>query len=371
MRGRNILAFLKKGYGKLRQLLGRALPAALWGGLFWLIVLCMGHFFGEGSRAMARAVTGAIAFCTEKIPIPLSEVFLALAVVLVLWFLLGGAIRGKGRGFLRGLCRTVALALWVGGVFTFLWGVQYQAPSLAEELGLSVRPRSVDELMESAMILLEQANELADQVPRDEDGTFLSGDFSSLSQETGAQYEKLGESYSVYGSGRVTMAKQARVLGKLMPWVGIAGYYFPFTAEPTVGPTVSTHLAYNIAHEQAHCLGVAPEDEAGFSAYLACVNSDDPGVRYSGVINGYIYLSNALYDVSPELSSLLSSQVGENLRRDIRALNDYLSQFEGPAKTAGTAVNDAYLKAQNQTAGIQSYGNMAELLIAYTLDGLE
>ena len=286
MRGRNILAFLKKGYGKLRQLLGRALPAALWGGLFWLIVLCMGHFFGEGSRAMARAVTGAIAFCTEKIPIPLSEVFLALAVVLVLWFLLGGAIRGKGRGFLRGLCRTAALALWVGGAFTFLWGVQYQAPSLAEELGLSVRPRSVDELMESAMILLEQANELADQVPRDEDGTFLSGDFSALSQETGAQYEKLGESYSVYGSGRVTMAKQARVLGKLMPWVGIAGYYFPFTAEPTVGPTVSTHLAYNIAHEQAHCLGVAPEDEAGFSAYLACVNSDDLGVRYSGVING-------------------------------------------------------------------------------------
>ena len=367
MRGRNILTFLKRSYGKLRQLLGRALPAALWGGLFWLIVLCMGHFFGEGSRAMARAVTGAIAFCTEKIPIPLSEVFLALAVVLVLWFLLGGAIRGKGRGFLRGLCRTAALALWVGGAFTFLWGVQYQAPSLAEELGLSVRPRSVDELMESAMILVRQANELADQVPRDEDGTFLS----SLSQETGAQYEKLGESYSVYGSGRVTMAKQARVLGKLMPWVGIAGYYFPFTAEPTVGPTVSTHLAYNIAHEQAHCLGVAPEDEAGFSAYLACVNSDDPGVRYSGVINGYIYLSNALYDVSPELSSLLSSQVGENLRRDIRALNDYLSQFEGPAKTAGTAVNDAYLKAQNQTAGIQSYGNMADLLIAYTLNGLE
>ena len=83
------MAFLKKGYGKLRQLLGRALPAVLWGGLFWLIVLCMGHFFGEGSRAMARAVTGAIAFCTEKIPIPLSEVFLALAVVLVLWLVMG------------------------------------------------------------------------------------------------------------------------------------------------------------------------------------------------------------------------------------------------------------------------------------------
>ena len=72
MRGRNILTFLKRSYGKLRELLGRALPGALWGGLFWCIVLRMGRFFGDGSRAMARAVTGAIAFCTEKIPFPLS-----------------------------------------------------------------------------------------------------------------------------------------------------------------------------------------------------------------------------------------------------------------------------------------------------------
>ncbi len=152
-----------------------------------------------------------------------------------------------------------------------------------------------------------------------------------------------------------------------MPWVGIAGYYFPFTAEPTVGQTAPTHLAYNVAHELAHSLGVAPEDEAGFSAYLACIEAEDPGLRYSAALNGYIYASNALYRLSPELSSAVSSQANENLRRDIRALNEYLRQFEGPAQQAGNKINDVYLKSNNQPAGVRSYGDMVDLLIAYTL----
>ena len=180
------MTFLKRSYGKLRELLGRALPERCGADCSGAIVLLMGRFSVMAAGAMARAVTGAIAFCTERIPLPLSEVFLALAAALVLWFF-WRRIRGKGRGFLRGLCSVAALALWLGGAFnTRSSVVQYQAPSLAEELGLSVRPRSVDELMESAMILVRQANELADQAPREEDGTFLAGDFSALSQETGA-----------------------------------------------------------------------------------------------------------------------------------------------------------------------------------------
>jgi hypothetical protein len=112
---------------------------------------------------------------------------------------------------------------------------------------------------------------------------------------------------------------------------------------------------------------VAPEDEAGFSAYLACIEAEDPGLRYSAALNGYIYASNALYRLSPELSSAVSSQANENLRRDIRALNEYLRQFEGPAQQAGNKINDVYLKSNNQPAGVRSYGDMVDLLIAYTL----
>ena len=106
-----------------------------------------------------------------------------------------------------------------------------------------------------------------------------------MSQDLWEDYQTLGQQAPLYRSAVARRPKQALVLGPLMPWVGIAGYYFPFSAEPVVGPTVPTHTAYNIAHELAHSLGVAPEDEAGFSAYLACMESEDPLIQYLSLIH--------------------------------------------------------------------------------------
>lgn len=337
------------------------------GGLLWAGGALLGRFNNDASRLLARGFSNIVAFFSRLIPLPLSELCLLAALLLAAGLPVGGAIRGRGRGFLRGLCRLGALALWTGALFTLLWGVNYQAPSLARQLGLEVRPRSPEELTQTAQILLAQANELADQVPRDEQGAFLPLDFDRTAQQINGQYQRLGQQYPLYQTSLPRRAKRSLALRPLMPWVGIAGYYFPFTAEPTVGQTAPTHLAYNIAHELAHSLGVAPEDEAGFSAYLACIEAEDPALRYSAALNGYIYASNALYSLSPELSAALSGQANENLRRDIRALNDYLRQFQGPVQQAGNKINDAYLKSNNQPAGVRSYGDMVDLLIAYTL----
>lgn len=337
------------------------------GGGLWAAAALLGRMNNDAARLAAQCLSAVPALFSRLVPLPLSELVLLAGVALVPGLLIHGAVKGRGRGFLRGLCRLAALAAWTGALFTLLWGVQYQAPSLGQQLGLDVRPRSAQDLLETTRILLEQSNELADQVPRDGQGAFQAGDFGQLARQVNSQYEQLGRQYPLYQTSLPRRAKQSLLLRPLMPWVGIAGYYFPFTAEPTVGQTVPTHLAYHIAHEQAHSLGVAPEDEAGFSAYLACITAEDPGLRYSAALNGYIYASNALYAVSPELASALSSQAGENLRRDIRALNDFLRQFEGPAKEAGDRINDAYLKSNHQPAGVRSYGDMVDLLIAYTL----
>lgn len=353
----------KKGWQYFRSSLGMLAS----GGLLWVAAALLGRVNNDAARLMAQSFSTVLAFFSRLIPLPLSELVLLAGVVLVPGLLIYGAVKGRGRGFLRALCRLAGLAAWTGALFTLLWGVQYQAPSLGRQLGLDVRPRSAQDLLETTQILLFQANELADQAPRDDQGVFLAGDFRQLADQINRQYGELGWQYPIYRTNLPRRAKQSLLLRPLMPWVGIAGYYFPFTAEPTVGQTAPTHLAYNIAHELAHSLGVAPEDEAGFSAYLACITAEDPELRYSAALNGYIYASNALYAVSPELASALSSQVGENLRQDIRALNEFLRQFEGPAKEAGSKINDLYLKSNQQAAGVRSYGNMVDLLIAYTL----
>lgn len=335
--------------------------------LLWALAALLGQVMNPGSRVLARLCNSLLARLSRLIPFPLSEWVLIGAALAVLAFPLWGALRRRGRGFATGLCRSLALLVTVGFCFTLLWGVNYKAVPLAEELGLDVRPRSVQDLYDVTQALMTQANELADQMPRDDGGDCVTAGLEALSQRINRQYHLLGERYPLYETAVDRRPKQALLFGGAMPWVGIAGYYFPFTAEPVVGPTVPTHVAYNIAHELAHSLGVAPEDEAGFSAYLVCITSDDVELQYSAAINGYIYASNALYDQAPELAAILSNQSNDNLRHDIRGLNIYLSQFEGPAKEAGDRINDTYLKSQHQPAGVSSYGDMVDLLIAYTL----
>ena len=50
--------------------------------------------------------------------------------------------------------------------------------------------------------------------------------------------------------------------------------------------------------------------------------------------------------------------------RDLAAHRAYWKQFEGPVSDLGSSVNDAYLKANRQQDGVQSYGRMVDLLLA-------
>lgn len=206
--------------------------------LLWALVTLWGRVHNASIRVVARLCSNGAAFVSRLFPIPLSEwlVFLAVAalVALPVW----GAVRRGKRGLAKGLCRSLALLLTIGLWFSLFWGVNYDAAPLAQQLGLEVKPRSVDELYAAAQTLLEDANRLADQVERDGGGDCAAGDFSAMSQDLWEDYQTLGQQAPLYRSAVARRPKQALVLGPLMPWVGIAGYYFPFSTEPVVGPTV-------------------------------------------------------------------------------------------------------------------------------------
>ena len=52
-------------------------------------------------------------------------------------------------------------------------------------------------------------------------------------------------------------------------------------------------------------------------------------------------------------------------QRDAQAANEHYAQYEGKVQDAATKVNDAYLKAFSEETGVQSYGEVADLLIAW------
>ena len=115
----------------------------------------------------------------------------------------------------------------------------------------------------------------------------------------------------------------------------------------------------------AHQRGVAREDEANFVAFLVCMESEDPYVRYSGYMNVYEYVANALWSADRELYYKAASQLSENVKGEMRAYNRFYDQYSGSvAGQVSSTINNSYLQSQG-TPGIKSYNMVVDLTVAY------
>ena len=151
---------------------------------------------------------------------------------------------------------------------------------------------------------------------------------------------------------------------------GIAGFYFPFTGEGTFNRDMPDFLIpVIIAHEQAHQLGIAREDEANFIAFLACLYHPCYEFQYSGLMLAFMHTSNALFAASPakhrEVMESLSDP--EGIMRDNRANREFWQRYEGRISEINQEINDRYLRAHGQEDGVRSYGRMVDLVLAYRL----
>ena len=71
-----------------------------------------------------------------------------------------------------------------------------------------------------------------------------------------------------------------------------------------------------------------------------------------------IYAGNALAKQNMEMYSEIYATYSEGVRADLAAYRKSWEPYEGEAAEIHNKVNDAYLKANNQTDGVQSYGRM-------------
>ena len=98
---------------------------------------------------------------------------------------------------------------------------------------------------------------------------------------------------------------------------------------------------------------------------LAATRSQDPAYRYAGWLEGYVYLSNALYRADPERCLAVRETLPEEVRADLRADSAYWAQFRGPVSQASETVYDVFLKTNGDENGVRSYGMVTDLLVTY------
>ncbi len=341
-------------------------------GLILLLARCSEDFAEYlFARGIYRVYRRTIAAVTGLLPFSLGEVALYLLLPLAAFLLLRWVVHmgREERWYVlkRGLLRLFSVL----GVLFFLFvlgcGGNYYRKTYAELAGLEIQPSTDEELFDLCLILTSRANAAREKLAdyEDEAGVFaLPYSFDILSSNAKAAIEDLSGEITVL-SGNYAKPKPV-LASRQMSRFGITGVFFPFTVEANVNVDVPDYtIGAAMCHELSHMAGFMREDEANYLAYLACTYSDDEVLRYSGVMSALSYAGNALYRAAPELYRLVCENYSDAVIRDLVANDVYWGQFaDTTANELGEKVNDAYLKANHQSTGTQSYGAMVDLLLA-------
>lgn len=158
---------------------------------------------------------------------------------------------------------------------------------------------------------------------------------------------------------------------EFMNKIEIVGVFCPFTMEANVDGAVPDYsIGFTACHELGHLSGYIKENEADFIAYLACTNSDDDILLYSGYTEALITAGNALYSSSPELFSLARRGYSDAVVRDFTDNSKFWEKYnEKPAAVVANKINDSYIKASGDDNGVKAYTLVVELLLALIREG--
>ena len=250
----------------------------------------------------------------------------------------------------------------------FVWNFSpgYYGTTLDQKLELDRREVSAEELYQTATFLREEIDANAESILFLSNGSsVMPYSYSEMNQKLLDAYESFCEKHDFINT--YTSRVKPIMLSEPMSYTHITGVYTFFTGEANLNVNFPDYtLPYTAAHELAHQRGIAREDEANFIAFLVCMESDDPYIRYSAALSVYEYVASALYSASYDLYAKSYYELPYNVRAERIAYSEFFDKYrENVAADVSEATNNAYLQSQGAKEGTQSYSMVVDLAVAY------
>ena len=270
--------------------------------------------------------------------------------------------RAESKEGVRYLKRLGIIALILAVLYMTNCGINYHRNSFVESIGLKADTYTVEDLKTVCADLTEQVNTYATQVERDADGVMvLSG---NEREEAVAAMERLGEKWNVL-AGYYPKPKPL-AFSAFLSVQNLTGIYSPFTVEANYNQDMTPYnIPFTACHELSHLRGFMQEEEANFIAWLACKEAPEAELRYSGSMLAWIHCMNVLYEEDRAAWSEIREDMSDEADVDLKANSEFWDKWDGAVAEVSEQINDNYLKANGQKDGVQSYGRMADLVVAY------
>jgi len=205
---------------------------------------------------------------------------------------------------------------------TLLWGLNYHAGPLSEDIRMEVAQYTLEELVDATEYYRDKANILSQQVKRDSSGNVAYPGFDEMANRAYMGYQRLvyDRSFPIFAGSSLPVKRLG--WADMYTSMGITGVTFGITGEAAVNPQIPQVLQpFTMCHEMAHRMCIASERDANFAAFLACSVHPDLEFEYSAYFMAYRYCYNAVTSIrtvaAVQAATDLAAGVGELLNRDL------------------------------------------------------
>jgi len=346
------------------------LCAAIIGGIIWVF-----QQFGERFATLVdmvypyviRTVQGFLAQWSGSVDFLVWQMLAVALAVVILASLVAVLVLRRSLIAWGGWVLTALSFVYL--LHTMVWGLNYHAGPISDDLRMDVAQYTLEELAEATEYYRDRANILSQQMDRDGNGNLAYPDFDTMANRAGMGFQNLvyQRSYPIFAGSTLPVKKLG--WADMYTSMGITGVTFGITGEAAVNSQIPVVLQpFTMCHEMAHRMCIASERDANFAAFLACSVHPDVEFEYSAYFMAYRYCYNALASINTvdavTYAAEIQKEVGENLQRDITAYNTFFSsrRDETATRVADTA-NDTYLRTSGESAGIASYSPVCDLLV--------
>lgn len=263
--------------------------------------------------------------------------------------------------FVRNIVFVLSIAYFT---FNLLWGLNYYRLPIAQKFALQEK-NSKAELLELTKALIAKTNALQLRITKDTAlAVVIPYTKKEIFEKTLVGYEQLEKSYPFLSYKHPSIKKS--LFSTALSYMGYGGYLNPFTHEGQVNARLPNFRFPVVAgHEIGHQLGYSAENETNFIGYLATMYNPDPYFQYAAY--GYA-LSYCLSDMrrNDEAEFIrLYATIPSGVRYNFEEMALFWEAFENPMEPVFKSIFNTFLKANNQTQGIQSYNAVVSLLIAF------
>ncbi len=335
--------------------------------VLYIVMLNSVAFADWFNATISAALRTVFAALTSWIPFSLGE-FAIWLLPLALFLILRHAIRRRCDTWrtamvYMGILLSVVATLF--SVFVLNFAAGYRGSTLDKKLEMESTKVSAAELYDTARILIDHINRETAEI------SYYTDDFSIMPYTLNEMNGHLSDAYRTFADDHDFIAHtDSRVkpvlLSEAMSYMHITGVYSFFTGEANINVNFPNYtIPYTAAHELAHQRGIAREDEANFVAFLVCIGSDDPYIRYSGYLNLYEYVANALWSADRTLYYKAVAHLNDEVKAEMTAYNKFYDRYkDSTISQVSSNINNSYLQSQG-TPGTKSYGMVVDLAVAY------